>query len=342
MKKYTAFDALKNHRNNKYNKWTGTGKDKALLASERLENILFEPHIVPEFEFSKNDKVFTVGSCFARGLENALLADRVKILSVSKEFDVYPLAQQGATRQGYMNKYNVYSIYYEFLWALEDNNRGEYFIKLSDGVYYDLNTNATLFPDSYEITLERRQILNKIFKKVLECDILTITLGLIEVWFDKENNLYLNNIPHPRLLSKYPNRFEVRFLDFDENLQVLESLYKLLLKHNNNINIVVTVSPIPLQTTFSKDDVVVANMFSKSTLRAVATKWAELHENVHYFPSYEIALLSDQKLVWESDRRHLKGPVTQYIMEVFKKYYLKGYTKWQNKMITFEDKINQD
>jgi len=40
--------------------------------------------------------------------------------------------------------------------------------------------------------------------------------------------------------------------------------------------------------TFSTMDIVVANTWAKSLLRAVAQEWAAAHSNVDYFPSYEI------------------------------------------------------
>jgi len=76
--------------------------------------------------------------------------------------------------------------------------------------------------------------------------------------------------------------------------------------------------------TFSSDDVVVANTYSKSLLRAVAQEWATKHENVHYFPSYEIVQNSDPTLTWDEDRRHVKGAVVQHIMKLFLRNYFSG------------------
>jgi hypothetical protein len=50
--------------------------------------------------------------------------------------------------------------------------------------------------------------------------------------------------------------------------------------------------------TFSTMDIVVANTWAKSLLRAVAQEWAAAHENVDYFPSYEIVQNSDRAAVW--------------------------------------------
>jgi hypothetical protein len=75
-------------------------------------------------------------------------------------------------------------------------------------------------------------------------------------------------------------------------------------------------------TTFSTMDVVVANTYAKSLLRAVAQEWAAAHGNVDYFPSYEIVQNSDRATVWDADLRHVRGAGAQHIMELFVRSYL--------------------
>ena len=53
-------------------------------------------------------------------------------------------------------------------------------------------------------------------------------------------------------------------------------------------------------------DIVVANSWAKSLLRAVSQEWAAVHSNVDYFPSYEVVQNSDRAAVWEDDLRHVR------------------------------------
>ena len=76
--------------------------------------------------------------------------------------------------------------------------------------------------------------------------------------------------------------------------------------------------------TFSTMDVVVANNYAKSLLRTVAEEWAAAHDNVDYFPSYEIVQNSDRAAAWEADLRHVKGAGAQHIMELFLQAYFDG------------------
>ena len=69
-------------------------------------------------------------------------------------------------------------------------------------------------------------------------------------------------------------------------------------------------------------DVVVANTYGKSLLRAVAQEWAAAHANVDYFPSYEIVQNSERAAVWECDLRHVRSDGVQHITDLFLKKYL--------------------
>ncbi|MBC7738901.1 MAG: GSCFA domain-containing protein, partial [Candidatus Saccharibacteria bacterium] len=57
---------------------------------------------------------------------------------------------------------------------------------------------------------------------------------------------------------------------------------------NPALRVLLTVSPVPLTATATRDHVLVATTYSKSVLRAVAGDVAASHAQVDYFPSYEI------------------------------------------------------
>ncbi|HCX28186.1 MAG TPA: hypothetical protein DHU55_00180, partial [Blastocatellia bacterium] len=108
-----------------------------------------------------------------------------------------------------------------------------------------------------------------------------------------------------------------------QNLANLESVHRLVSQFGHpDVQFIVTVSPVPLMATFSTEDVVIANTYSKSLLRAAAQEWAAAHKNVHYFPSYEIVMNSDRATAWEEDLRHAQGKVVDHIMRIFLDSYL--------------------
>ena len=105
----------------------------------------------------------------------------------------------------------------------------------------------------------------------------------------------------------------------------LERLFALLKRHNPDCHIVVTVSPVALTATFTERDVVVANCMSKSTLRACAETWQSLHPGqIDYFPSYEMAIMSDRAVVLMEDSVHIQKTFVDEIMAHFAANFIDG------------------
>lgn len=125
------------------------------------------------------------------------------------------------------------------------------------------------------------------------------------------------------MIDRDPTRFVFEIPSFDENLVALETLYALLRTHCPKLeHIVITVSPVALAATFSGQDIVVANMQSKTLLLAAATSWSRTHENVNYFPSFEMAYYSHPDKAWLEDRRHPSVELVSHIIDCFLRHYL--------------------
>ena len=295
------------------------------LACQRLREPLFTPAISPGFKLQPEDKVFAMGSCFARGVELALIGQGIEVLSRAVEFDCFP-AMNNELKLGFTNKYNTFAIYNELHWALDPV--GEFprdsVVDIGNGTFYDPHTNPALELGDFDETMRRREIIRSVTRRISMCRVVVITLGLVEVWRDKTANVFINQVI-PGMFSRYPDRYELHATNSADNLSNLEAIHQLLKQFgHHDVQVIVTVSPVPLVATFSADDVVIANTYSKSLLRAVAQEWAANHENVHYFPSYEIVQNSDPRLTWEEDRRHVKGEVVQHIMSLFLRNYFSG------------------
>jgi hypothetical protein len=295
------------------------------LAYKRLREPLFAPAISPGFKIEREDKIFAIGSCFARGVELALIDQKMDVLSKAVEFDSFP-TMNGELALGFTNKYNTFSIHDELRWALDPASEfpRESLVDLGNGIFCDPHVNPALQLVGLEETIRRREIMQMVTRRIAQCRVVIITLGLVEVWRDKLANVFINHM-FPALHSNYPDRYELHVTNFVENLSNLERIHALLNQFGHqDVQIVVTVSPVPLVATFSGEDVVIANTYSKSLLRTVAQEWAAAHKNVHYFPSYEIVLNSDRNLTWAEDMRHVKGNVVQHIMRLFVRNYCSG------------------
>jgi len=294
------------------------------LAFQRLRQPLFTPAIEPGFKLEPQDKFFAIGSCFARGIEKALLGRKLQVLSAAAEFDAFQTINKEVSGLGFTNKYNTFSIYNELRWALDQAAvfPRESIVDLGNGVFQDPHVNPTLTLAGLEETLRRRELIQMINRRVADCRVVIITLGLVEVWRDKLTDTFLNAAPFHDALRRYPDRYEVHVTDFVQNLANLEKIHGLLTTFGHpDVQIVVTVSPVPLMATFSGQDVVLANTYSKSLLRTVAQQWAAMHANVDYFPSYEIVMNSDRAETWGPDLRHVKAKVANHIMGLFLQAY---------------------
>ena len=65
-----------------------------------------------------------------------------------------------------------------------------------------------------------------------------------------------------------------------------------------------------------------ATHFSKSLLRVLAEEWAWRHEEITYFPSYEMALYSPRTEVWAEDQMHVKFECAMHIVNHFLEAHL--------------------
>jgi hypothetical protein len=325
----TAAEALKNWQQNRANRWYKDGADPTDLrgdyAFQRLRQTWFTPKIDPKFTLRTDDKFYAIGSCFARGLERALANQKIAVESAAPEFARLQPVNKALSELGFTNKYNTFSILNELRWALDPDAvfPVQSIAQVTETTWSDPHITPVLELSGFEETLERRALLQTVTKRITECRAVILTLGLAEVWRDVQADVYINSTPIPSLFKTQPDRYEFHVTSFAENWTNLETIHALLSRYGHpDLCFVVTVSPVPLMATFSTMDVVVANTYSKSLLRTVAQEWAAAHDNVDYFPSYEIVLNSDRAAAWEADLRHVKGAGAQHIMELFVHSYL--------------------
>jgi len=293
-----ALDTAK--RNKAFRDWPVNRKLK-----NRLEPFA-APNFTPSFHLIAGETVFTIGSCFARGIEDGLKAVGFDI-AAHRIFDDPRISSSGVDAS-VLNKYTPQSILNEFRWALEPDmhpypDPGAFFELLPDR-WQDGNMHA--FDECpLSIVRDRRKSVLEIARLVKECRVVIITPGIIEVWWDKETQSYLNQAPPMRYFVRNPDRFLFRVLDYIDVLEAFEEIHALLSKHlRPDFRILFSVSPVPLETTFRSIDVLVANTYSKSVLRTAAEVFCQRHSNVDYFPSYESVILSNRRLAFFDDMFH--------------------------------------
>lgn len=293
MQVLTGEIALANLRANPQAYWPDPNDEDNRL------NSICRPAIRPSFRIAPKEKIFAVGSCFARHIETAL---------ADLGFDI--VSKRNSTSIMIRNLYGVPSIYNELSWALEETIFDEKmnFIEVMPGRYIDLQSPSYLRPVAIDEVKKQRDIIREVMARVVECAVVVMTLGLSQCWYDKATGSYLNAAPRKSVVARFPGRFELHVLDHAATLETLRNTIELLRNRSRrDQKVILTVSPVPLLATFTDQDVLVANCESKSLLRVVAGIVSSEYDHVDYFPSYESVTLSDRSVAWQADQHHVNG-----------------------------------
>src|SRR2546425_1051524 len=86
-------EARGNAQQNRFSRWhrknARIDEPNGELAFQRLHQPFFTPLVRPAFKVQRSDKLFAIGSCFARGIEKGLLARKMEVVSAATEFDSF-------------------------------------------------------------------------------------------------------------------------------------------------------------------------------------------------------------------------------------------------------------
>jgi len=267
-------------------------KNKGRKYPSKLDARYWDNFIIPNFtpkfgiDFSKANSVFTIGSCFARNLEELLMPLGVNLPTT--KFSVPIEERVGPRSNRLLNEYNPGSICQKIFSTLDKKRDSELTLYNHDGVIHDL-----LLPPAngveFQRAIERRNEIAKVYDNLILSEIVIITLGYVEAWYDQESMSWLNRMP-PYNKKEDARRFSFRRLDVFECMPMLSEALDALSSKNKKI--ILTVSPVPINTTMTNSDCIIANEFSKSVLRVCAERLSKSIKNVDYYPSYEMVKTS--------------------------------------------------
>ena len=284
----------------------------------------------PKPLISRNDTIFTMGSCFANEIRLALAKQNMAITpALTGAFKryvsqaSYEIPSWGSyDERVHLQFYTTHSMLQEFekafgLWMHDDNDVWVAPLKAegADRLIYQDPYKRRLFAHNLEdLLVMRRMMENSISEGLITSDVVILTLGLTEAW--KRTNGYFVCEP-PKLRSREIMN-DVTFLasSFEENLENMRRLCSLYFERFPKKTMVITVSPVALWRSFvGRQDVVVSNTESKAILRAVAGQICREFDNAHYFPSYEFCLIDSN--AFEADGRHVRPAKVDQIVSAF-------------------------
>ena len=292
---------------------TYPGADDARLAADRL--IL--PAVTPGFRIPAGSGVFTIGSCFARNVEDALVDRGLVVPTVA--FSAPGEEAKGRSNR-ILNQYNPGTMLQCVAGGVPPDAA---LFPAADGLVTDPLLSTGGRPVTRDRALQRRDEIARLYADGLaDCATVVVTLGLVEAWFDRDHSLWLNETPPHRLLRSDPGRFEFRRLGVDACRALVFDLMARLTEGRRR-NVILTVSPVPLQVTFAGGDAVTANAYSKAVLRVVAELAAGAFDGVDYFPSYEIVTTLGRP-AFMGDNVHVRQAVVDRVIGHMTEAYSPG------------------
>ncbi|MDM1062533.1 GSCFA domain-containing protein [Empedobacter falsenii] len=263
-----------------------------------------------DFKINHQHKILTIGSCFS---------DEIGKRLIDLKFD------------GLINPFGVIFNSHSIQNLIERSIQKKYFITAdvhqNGEEFFCFDVHSSFNALTKEAVLEElNSTLDEVYDYILSCDVVMITLGTSWIYEWKTSNQVVANCH--KVDAK---QFEKRLLTSEENLKSLELIVSDLKKINPTIRIITTVSPVR----HTKDGMVENNV-SKARLLDALYQLSLQHNQVEYFPSYELVLddLRDYRF-FKEDLIHPSKQAVDYIWERFSETYFEQSTQ------TIIQKINK-
>ncbi len=175
-----------------------------------------------------------------------------------------------------------------------------------------------------EVLRHRAFHLSRVRELFTDMDVLVFTLGLTEGWINRVDGTAYPMAPGVMGGCFDPSLHEFRNYGFNDVKSALEEFRSILTNHRQGrpFRMLLTVSPVPITATASGAHVLPSTIYSKSVLRAVAGELAAKHEDVDYFPSFEIITNpASRGMFYESNLRTVRSEGVNTVMDCFFKSF---------------------
>lgn len=310
----------------------GKNKDRIFRRTEEADSSGFDRayergmpdlSIHPKFTFSKSDKVFTIGSCFARNIETALIKSGIIPITTECKVpgDLYD-RRSTVARNGALNAYTPHSMLDIMRMPERSDRTRAAALNVGENAWSDMMMTGIRHVSTEELDVLRSNVIET-YERLAEANLVIITLGFTESWFDEQDGMWINKSPALERTAMRSERYSFRNASAGEVTDALEGIVAYVGKvTGGKARVLFTTSPVPLHGTYTQMDVVSANMYSKATLLSSAVTVAGRHENVDYYPSYEMVTFGPKADVWEFDGVHVQTSYVNKVVGKFLDHYL--------------------
>lgn len=259
----------------------------------------------PNFQISHEDKILSIGSCFAQNMAQQL--HEAKFQVVSNPFGILYNPLSIADGLGKILDKKSYQPSDLFL----HNERWHCFDCHSD--FSGATVSETLCAIQTALETAHQQLLN--------AKVLLVTLGSAFVYHEKKTARAVANC------HKLPSaHFEKRLATSANIVADFQAVINRIQAVNPSLYIIFTLSPVR-----HIRDGIIENQKSKATLLLALHELTAIFKNTYYFPSYEIVLdeLRDYRF-YEADMLHPSPIAIQYIWERFANIFFNETTQQRN------------
>ena len=230
----------------------------------------------------KNTYVSSAGSCFAQNIGKNLLNKNYSFLQskhCTNPFQSFGLGNIYTTRQLYQ--------WLEFCFGKRTWSKHTFF-EDQEGQFLDyLNPKNDPVSSLKALNDNRNDVALEFVSTLKKSDVFIFTCGLTECC--KTLNDEVLAIAPGTLFGSYDSNTHYFInLYYQEIIDDLKKIEREITQINPDIKFIYTVSPVPLTATSTSEHVLIANNYSKSTLRAAVGDHVKSSQNSFYFPSYEL------------------------------------------------------
>lgn len=250
----------------------------------------------PRFRIDGETRIAAAGSCFAQHIGRQFkqrgfrFVDREPPPALLDRAD-YPAYGFDLFSARYGNVYSARQLVQLFERAAGEFTPVDNAWEDSDGRWFDPFrpiVEPRGFGSLAELESARAAHLRAVDSILARTDVFVFTFGLTEAWRNTIDGAVYPSCPGTIHGTYDPAVHEFVNFGYPEVLADFEAFRERALAVNPGMKFLVTVSPVPLTATASGRHVLTATTASKSILRAVCAALYDAHDDVDYFPSFEL------------------------------------------------------
>ena len=255
-----------------------------------------DPAVGFPFRIGRDERVCTAGSCFAQHISRRLRDEGFNFLITEDAHPILPAETAERYNYGrFTARYgNVYTARQLLQLIRRAYGRFTPFEDVWPGAQAcplhpfrpQIQPGGFLTLADYEP--DRARHLAAVRRAFETMNVFIFTLGLTESWESRRDGAVFPVCPGTAGGRFDPDQHAFRNHTVEEVVSDLDQAIAELRAVNSDVKVVLTISPVPLVATATKDHVLVATTYSKSVLRVAAGMLAARGVNIAYFPSYEV------------------------------------------------------